>query len=1052
MGRTNRKTGTEMSKITELISKMYAFLDSADQSNTPEMREVSCRFAALCREVNEDLEHAESFLKKGLTIEALKFDKEHHPSLLSRAATLNIKRFEEWSMVCRLYENWESPQPINQEIIHRMHDAYRSTGMLAPLLEKWRAIIRDGSTEEKLEILRDIRKLDPGNKAWAANLAKLELVRFEELYEEAKQAILNKDYVGLEKLFLELSSPELKAVPDAKIMEKISDVLREYQKNQRTARTKRLLAEIAEAYSEQNYESLQELFQHWEELESDPDFELPPDAVSQLEDTRQWMRQIQEERERQQEFDLTLSTLIDRLDTEAPIHEIESLYGNLMRLDLPLPDFIMERVRDAREKADLKSARIHRRRLVLGILAIIAVIGITSYLIFCIQEEKAYKDVCRQMETALKSQQYKTVQEQYDHLLASGSKLAQRPAILKLRDDAKDRMATISKRLSDYDMALKAAEVFLTRESVEDKRLLEQIRIAEHLKSQIPVTAKQSAALNQLKIRRETLLQELAREREKQFRNHMENLDARLAKFRKKLDLNADLVKLSGELEEYQREFKRISSPEFSPGIDPQYRDLFRKRIDFSLNTLTATLKKLQEEKEYRHRLESPISFLDYVNALENLENRIPSLSPQYAGAISMTLPWRKFSDGIFSQKELNNPAQLKTIYSNAAAETGINPNYSDLSRFVPPEIAGASEQNPCPALTVAINNINTTLLSKEYDLFEIILEDANGKQYRFFCDRQPEFENPRKNSKYPRSMTLTVSTRPGNASPLKLEIGAIFGKLRLRRSGNLKDVLLPDTFEKLVEGDVASRIFFKARHFTFLKKACYAIRNAATPAEAELAILSSLKELRDAKNMNAYMRLISAKRLVSMLKLTSGLNNTVADAALTDLNAADVPEWSWMNPREEVDRSTEAEAMRKAVDTLNVEQMERTIRFSRAFYETALSRTLHPAAVVSVKGGERIIPFRNAAIYGELWSLTRLPGGEFNIRIFAKLDRKTGTFQKVKSAEKAFHGMVLFTPDDREETHSLLKKLITAFSSPDQQIQPTDYPLRWPLNSTDEQ
>lgn len=68
-----------MSRITELISKMYAFLDSADQSSTPEMRELSCRFASLCREVNADLEQADALLKKGLVIDALKFDKDRHP-------------------------------------------------------------------------------------------------------------------------------------------------------------------------------------------------------------------------------------------------------------------------------------------------------------------------------------------------------------------------------------------------------------------------------------------------------------------------------------------------------------------------------------------------------------------------------------------------------------------------------------------------------------------------------------------------------------------------------------------------------------------------------------------------------------------------------------------------------------------------------------------------------------------------------------------------------------------------------------------------------------
>ena len=1040
-----------MSKITELISKMYAFLDSADQSNTPEMREVSRRFAALCREVNDDLEHADAFLKKGLTIDALKFDKERHPSLLSRAAALNIKRFEEWCMVCRLYENWESPQPINLDIVRRMHDAYRSTGMLAPLLEKWRAIMRDGSTGEKLEILRGICKLDPSNKAWTANLAKLELVRLEELYDEAKEAILRKDYVGLEKLFFELSSPELKAVPNAKVMEKITAVLHEYQKNQLDVRTRRLLNEIAESYSEQNYDSLVDLFRRWEKLESDPEFELPAGAAAQLEDTCRWMRQVHEERERQEEFNLTLSSLIEHLDSEAPIHEIENLYGNLQRLDLPLPGFIMERVSDAREKAELKSARIHRRRLVLGVLSIIAVIGITGYVIFCIQEEKAYKDTRRQMETALNTKQYKTVLEQYKQLSASGSSLAKRPALLKLRDEAQKRMDMLSKLASDYEMALKAAEVFLTPRSVEDERLAQQIQIAERLKPQFPVTAKQSAALDRLKIRRDELLQKLAREREAGFRKAMENLDARLSGFRKKLSLSADLVQCSGELAEYRRELERITSPESVRGMDPQYRELFRKRIDFSLKTLETTLKTLEAEKTYRRRLETPSGFLDYMNALENLENRIPSLFPLYADAVSMTIPWRRFSDGIFSRKELNNPAALKAVYKTAAAEMGINPNYSDLSRFVPPEIEGASEQNPCPALTSAIEELSSTILSKEYDFYEIILEDGNGKQYHFFCDRLPEFEEPRKNSKYPRSMTLSVSIRPGSTSPLKLEISGMYGKIFLRRTGELKELLLPDTFVKLVNCDLLSRTFPKAQHFMFLKDACHAIRNARTPALAEPAILSALKKLRKAKNMNAYMRMNAAKRLLGMLKLTSGLNNTVVDAALTALTAADIPEWSWMNPREEVDRSAEAAAMRNAVDKLDPETLERSIRFHRAFYEAALSRILHPAAIVSLQGGEQIIPFRDAAASEELWSLDRLPGGDFIIRIFAKQDRKTGTFRKLKSAGKAFHGMVLFSPDDREDTRALQEKLIKTFSGPGETISPVDYPIRWPANFMDE-
>ena len=131
------------------------------------------------------------------------------------------------------------------------------------------------------------------------------------------------------------------------------------------------------------------------------------------------------------------------------------------------------------------------------------------------------------------------------------------------------------------------------------------------------------------------------------------------------------------------------------------------------------------------------------------------------------------------------------------------------------------------------------------------------------------------------------------------------------RRAGELKEILLPDSFVRLVNGKLLSRTIPKAHHFTFLKNACHSIRNAPSPAQAELAILTALKELRNRKNMNAYMRMNSAKRLLGMLKLTSGLNNATVDALLAKLNAADAPEWSWMTPREEVDRSAEAAAMR---------------------------------------------------------------------------------------------------------------------------------------------
>lgn len=1040
-----------MSKITELISKMYAFLDSADQSNTLEMREVSCSFAALCREVNEDLEQADSLLKKGLTIDALKFDKERHPSLLSRAATLNIKRFDEWSQVCRLYENWETPLAINMEIVRRMRDAYRSTGMLAPLLEKWRAIMRDGSTAEKLDILRDIHKLDSSNKAWSANLGKLEQVRFEELYEEAKQAILDKDYVGLEKIFLELSSPELKAVPDTRVMEKVTSVLHEYQRTQLAAQARRQLAEIADAYSEQNYEKLQELFKRWEVLESDPEFEPDPVAVTQLEDTRRWMKQVQEERERQAEFDMTLAALIGNLDAESPVHEIDNLYGNLQRLDLPIPDFIADRVRDAREKADLRSARIHRRRLVLGVLTIAAVIGVTVFIINYIQEEKAYRDVSRQMEAAFAAAHYKAVLDQYEHLYASGSKLAKRPAVLKLRDDAKSRLSMLARLTTDFDMTLKAAAVFLTPDGVEDRRLSDHIQNAEQLKKQISVTAKQTAALDDLKIRRETLLQQLKRDRENRFRKAMEALDGQLVSFRKKLVLAADLPKLTGELAEYQQKYDLIVNSESAGRIDRQYRELFCKRVDFSLKSLAASLKTLQAEKQYRRRLESPATFLDYMDALENLESRLPAVLPQYADAVAMTFPWRRFYNGVFSRKDLNNSASLKAIYSRVSAEKGLDPNYRDLSQFVPPEISGATVQNPCPALTAVIDTINSTILGRDYDFYEIILEDSNGKQYHFFCDRLPEFENPRKNSKYPRSMTLAVSVQPGNASPLKLDISGMNGRVFFKRDGELKGVLLPDTFVKLIDGDISSRIFLKARHFSFLKKVCHAIRNASSPAQAEKVILKSLRELQGVSSMNVYMRLNSAKRLLGMLKLTSSLNNSAADAYLEVLNSADVPDWSWLNPREEIDKPAEAAAMRDAVGKLDLDELERSVNFNRAFYEEALSRLLLPAAVVSVSGGRmQIIPLQDSTIFKELWSLTRLPGGEFSVQLFAELDRETGKFNLLKSGVKPFNGMVLFTPGDQDSTRSRLEKLVDSFSGPDKKYRAADYPVRWPANIMD--
>jgi len=368
-----------MSQARYLISRISSFVNDTEQEVSADEHDLAQQFAELCRSFNDRVDKCNELLDKGMRSEAVQ-EALSQPSLLELEELFdNTPELKKWRNLCRDL-GMEVPQEIDVEGMDRIKGECSKEANLEPLLKKFRRLANEGKIEERIQLLRQIRRLDPQNQVWQENLEPLEREQLKGIRERVQKAIDDNDYEELENLYEDLSNPQRVLSPDKAILSKIEEKLREQRVNEAFAEGKELSGKLKEARDNNQVEECRQLLNKWRRLSKFPDFEPSEEMNKTVDAVRQWCDKEEEKIQQDKAFEAVLENVKNLMQEKNPdVDELETAWHSLNSFGKEIPSSYKERVPAL--ISDLKHRRKNqRRKKVLSKVAVVLIlIGAGSF-------------------------------------------------------------------------------------------------------------------------------------------------------------------------------------------------------------------------------------------------------------------------------------------------------------------------------------------------------------------------------------------------------------------------------------------------------------------------------------------------------------------------------------------------------------------------------------------------------------------------------------------------------------------------------------------------
>lgn len=373
-----------MDELTALIGEIQRLLRGNDLTDSPERRALAERYGACCAAFNAAAAECQGMLRRNMVAEARQYAETREPPLARQVQLLHFPERPEFMELFRMYGWPAAPEPQIDVVRELSQNATAMEG-LAPLLNAYRQLARNGTVAEKVAVVRQLAKKDQRQKAqWLELLRPLEEARFNELADKAKKAILAKDYPTLEAVHAELSSPDWVRQLPAAVLNKIKGIVDARRQEEFNARAAAAAEKVNDAYSALDYERLGAALGEWDDFMEarDPRF-APEEAIAgQVAEAREYHRQQTAEREEEAKFQNLSAELQRLLEEGAPLEEIETPATAIRMLGREVPEALEERYEELRAEAEEIRARRHRLAILGIVAAAVAVIAVALGVVY----------------------------------------------------------------------------------------------------------------------------------------------------------------------------------------------------------------------------------------------------------------------------------------------------------------------------------------------------------------------------------------------------------------------------------------------------------------------------------------------------------------------------------------------------------------------------------------------------------------------------------------------------------------------------------------------
>ena len=380
----------------KLIDDIHGFLGRSDQTLTDDVRGLVGELNELASIADGRLRRCEDYLRRGLVGEAIHLA-EVDPPVLEIVGALDFHGRPQWEEVLNMY-GLPLPAGVNLSRAAALNQAYELHQKLEPLLREYRRLcLSRSSPGERIAVLGELSRNDPGNSGWKDDLALCEMPALAELTQAVKKAIPRGDLVALAGIAQQLQMGAWSSLEAGMLMQQVQAELLSLRSKEARKGLNTHSAALRKAMADDELVAVttayQALYTVWQATG------LPPeDPISQqLTQAAEWVQNAQGRHARKGEFDRQVAAFRTLLtSSRATEDSIEDGYSKLDRFGLPIPDALKKTYRHAikrfQQETNARARRWdHRMNMTLLAIAlpvsvvVLAIMGMVLYKMFSIK-------------------------------------------------------------------------------------------------------------------------------------------------------------------------------------------------------------------------------------------------------------------------------------------------------------------------------------------------------------------------------------------------------------------------------------------------------------------------------------------------------------------------------------------------------------------------------------------------------------------------------------------------------------------------------------------
>lgn len=424
--------------LQQVINEIRILVTSNDLTNTPQNLSLAKQYVEYCKNFNSKIAECEVLLDRKMIIEAEALAENESPTLREQSLLLEFKEKADFLELFEMYD-WEIPPRLRLDVLEQLDEATASQKNTMPLIVAYRKVMRSDDLNARIYLLRKLVKAEPQSAEWAEALTSLEKQLFDRLANQAKNAILNKQYDELTSIKKALVNPDWYITLNPAVLAKIEQVLDSYNQENLHKMAVEFLEKINEAYSCYDDSALERMLKKWHYLVDEEGYKANESELMQVSEAEDYFNSQKAEMQSRENFDKLLKALQNGLVADMDINKLEHIYTQLKLTEYPIPENVEQRYFAYKESAEDVMRRKRTLRIVISCASVVAFFALVGWITYFYIMRSSELQWAEHIERVLKEKKSSEAFELLDKLEKSSPTLRKRATILALEAKAKEK-------------------------------------------------------------------------------------------------------------------------------------------------------------------------------------------------------------------------------------------------------------------------------------------------------------------------------------------------------------------------------------------------------------------------------------------------------------------------------------------------------------------------------------------------------------------------------------------------------------------------------------